>query len=123
VCFRARLHLNIPLNFFYCIAFPPQTSPSPRQPQRPVEIPDPWSGPRTYAEDFYSGGDVILPRGQKVDPSHLGPADDDFKERFPSREAEDSQNVDEIQPPQADTCASQYRRLSLFDFLTYFLPS
>ena len=23
-----------------------------------MDIPDPWVGPSTYAEDFYSGGDV-----------------------------------------------------------------
>lgn len=26
---------------------------------QPVELSDPWTGPSTYAEDFYSGGDVI----------------------------------------------------------------
>ena len=95
-----------PTYMYIRIAFPPQPCLSPEQPGRHVEIPDPWSGPRTYAEDFYSGGDVVLLPGQKVDPSHLGPTDEDFVEDLPSREAEDMEDIDEIQPPQADTCAS-----------------
>ena len=90
-------------------AFPPQAHLSPEQLPRHLEIPDPWSGPRTYAEDFYSGGDVILLPGQKVDPSHLGPIDEDpidedFIEELSSPRAEDMRDVDEIQPPQANTC-------------------
>ena len=40
------------------------------------EIRDHWEGPRTYAEDFYAGGDA-LPAGADVTPSHLTPRDDD----------------------------------------------
>ncbi|KAF8806537.1 hypothetical protein BYT27DRAFT_6629712 [Phlegmacium glaucopus] len=39
--------------------------------ERPVDIPDPWVGPRTYAEDFYAGGDVRTHPGQEIDPSLL----------------------------------------------------
>jgi len=92
------------------IAFPPQAHLSPEQLLRHLEIPDPWSGPRTYAEDFYSGGDVVLLPGQKVDPSRLGPIDEDFNEELSSRQAEDMEDVDEIQPPQADTCTSPAHR-------------
>ncbi|KAI0057871.1 hypothetical protein BV25DRAFT_1862761 [Artomyces pyxidatus] len=49
--------------------FPPLSkSPLSRTP----EVADPWDGPRTYAEDFYSGGDRISP-GPEVTPSHLTP--------------------------------------------------
>ena len=34
-----------------------------------LELPDPWQGPRTYAEDFYSGGDRI---GGDSNPHHFG---------------------------------------------------
>ncbi|EPQ55066.1 hypothetical protein GLOTRDRAFT_138766 [Gloeophyllum trabeum ATCC 11539] len=33
------------------------------------DVPDPWEGPRTYAEDFYSGGDRLDPH----EPSNLTP--------------------------------------------------
>ncbi|KAG1746499.1 hypothetical protein EDB19DRAFT_1848713 [Suillus lakei] len=55
--------------------FPPYTMQ--RQPSLPLELPDPWQGPRTYAEDFYSGGDF---RAQDqlngVFPSSLTPVHD-----------------------------------------------
>jgi len=51
------------------IAFPP-SRPSARQDAAP-EIKDPWEGPRTYAEDFYSGGDMPLVRGSRLDPHNL----------------------------------------------------
>lgn len=28
-------------------------------PSQPVELLDPWKGPETYAQDFYSGGDIL----------------------------------------------------------------
>lgn len=37
--------------------FPPRAVSEEKTPP-PVDIPDPWVGPSTYAEDFYSGGDV-----------------------------------------------------------------
>ena len=48
--------------------FPPTATP-----KQPLELSDPWSGPRMYAEDFYSGGDI---RGDpsELTPSHLTPA-------------------------------------------------
>lgn len=42
-----------------------------------IEIPDPWAGPETYAEDYYAGGDINLVPGQSVDPNHLGEEDED----------------------------------------------
>ncbi|CAL1711329.1 unnamed protein product [Somion occarium] len=44
---------------------------SPRQP-RDVEIPDAWDGPRTYAEDFYAGGE-LRDDPSKLTPFHLTP--------------------------------------------------
>ncbi|RPD53445.1 hypothetical protein L226DRAFT_617399 [Lentinus tigrinus ALCF2SS1-7] len=43
---------------------------------QPPEIPDPWEGPRTYAEDFYSGGDVLPETLENATPSHLTPRED-----------------------------------------------
>ena len=37
-----------------------------------VEIIDPWEGPRTFAEDYYSGGDRLAPG---LTPNHLTPLD------------------------------------------------
>ena len=49
--------------------FPPRTQQSA---ERDVDLSDPWDGPRTFAEDFYSGGEL---RGDssKLTPSHLTP--------------------------------------------------
>ncbi|EIW80699.1 hypothetical protein CONPUDRAFT_137762, partial [Coniophora puteana RWD-64-598 SS2] len=46
-----------------------------------VELPDPWAGPREYAEDFYAGGDFPSPfvsdlRDAEIDPSSLTPLHD-----------------------------------------------
>jgi hypothetical protein len=35
-----------------------------------VELVDPWDGPRTFAEDYYSGGDQLAPG---LTPNHLTP--------------------------------------------------
>lgn len=47
--------------------FPPFSTPG-----QPTELADPWSGPRMYAEDFYSGGD-ICGDPSTLTPSHLTP--------------------------------------------------
>lgn len=47
------------------------------QPSLPLELPDPWQGPRTYAEDFYTGGDFnAQDRLDGVSPSRLTPVHD-----------------------------------------------
>lgn len=35
-----------------------------------VELTDPWDGPRTFAEDYYSGGDRLVPG---LTPNHVTP--------------------------------------------------
>jgi hypothetical protein len=35
-----------------------------------VELTDPWDGPRVFAEDYYSGGDRLVPG---LTPNHLTP--------------------------------------------------
>lgn len=49
-------------------------------PEQPIALVDPWSGPREYAEDFYSGGD--FPEGvlaeRDVSPSRLTPEREAF---------------------------------------------
>ncbi|KDQ55083.1 hypothetical protein JAAARDRAFT_60062 [Jaapia argillacea MUCL 33604] len=84
----------------------------------PAEISDPWTGPRTFAEDFYSGGDRINFHG--ADPSYLTPQytsdeeveaevnppdgsrfDEDRFEELNSSDVEDvepSFDVDELEP-------------------------
>lgn len=47
----------------------------------PVEIQDPWTGPQTYAEDYYSGGDVRTTPDVPIDPALLsgtGGVEDDI---------------------------------------------
>lgn len=41
----------------------------------PVEIPDVWAGPKTYAEDYYSGGDVRPDPDVEISAHHLGIGD------------------------------------------------
>lgn len=41
----------------------------------PVEIPDVWAGPKTYAEDYYSRGDVRPDPGVEISAHHLGIGD------------------------------------------------
>jgi hypothetical protein len=41
---------------------------------QPVSIRDPWAGPQTYAEDYYSGGDSFL-KPAISDPHFLGNED------------------------------------------------
>ncbi|KAF8161273.1 hypothetical protein B0H34DRAFT_796084 [Crassisporium funariophilum] len=58
-------------------SFPPHIASSPAREH--IEIPDPWSGPRDYAEDYYAGGEVRLAPGSRPDASHLGPYDDEIQ--------------------------------------------
>ncbi|PPR02131.1 hypothetical protein CVT26_008822 [Gymnopilus dilepis] len=110
-------------------SFPPRRSLSPTSPthhhHQPVQIPDPWSGPRQYAEDFYSGGDNIRasPGGEiLMDAHHLGSMDDEpvrdivdsaarrqglraFPSHFPTEVhgEEDDQDPNDVQPLSQDT--------------------
>lgn len=101
--------------------------------ERPVDIPDPWAGPRIYAEDFYAGGDVRVHPGQEINPSLLedamqddttsqivtpdgqsyeeGPIDDE--EQFDDELEYDEEAV--IQPPTSHTFvpASRFARRAL----------
>lgn len=45
-----------------------------------VQLPDPWSGPRLYAEDYYSGGDLRESdlRTRLPSPSYLTPAEEEL---------------------------------------------
>ena len=53
-------------------AFPPHFGDT----QTRIEIRDPWLGPQTYAEDFYSGGPVLPSPGAALTAHHLGANDD-----------------------------------------------
>ncbi|CCL99195.1 uncharacterized protein FIBRA_01210 [Fibroporia radiculosa] len=52
-------------------AFPPVDEPT-----QPVDLPDPWVGPKTYAEDYYSGGDIPPDLREHASP-HLFPTEED----------------------------------------------
>ena len=42
-----------------------------------VDIEDPWQGPRTYAEDFYAGGDVPDSVLDHAGDPHILPTEDE----------------------------------------------
>ncbi|TCD64552.1 hypothetical protein EIP91_003909 [Steccherinum ochraceum] len=66
--------------------------------ERDVELPDKWEGPSTYAEDFYSGGDI--PPGASIESSaHLLPTEMDASRLPGMLESEDGAE-DEVFPPQ-----------------------
>ncbi|KAF6760229.1 hypothetical protein DFP72DRAFT_1166473 [Ephemerocybe angulata] len=52
-------------------SFPPRHNQSPAAEIRKPDIQDPWSGARTYAEDFYAGGDRPLQHAKYLNADHL----------------------------------------------------
>ncbi|KAI9064528.1 hypothetical protein FKP32DRAFT_1685428 [Trametes sanguinea] len=48
----------------------------PEEPEKTPDLPDPWEGPRTFAEDFYAGGDALPEHSEGITPSHLTPKDE-----------------------------------------------
>ena len=52
------------------------------EPTNPPDIRDPWEGPRTFAEDFFAGGDAI-PSSSAVSASLITPLDVDDTEEPP----------------------------------------
>lgn len=69
---------------------------------QPVEIPDPWVGPKTYAEDFYSGGDVRPLQNVALDPHRIGANDQSeamisMPEHEVIRSQEEIPHVDEVE--------------------------
>ncbi|KAF9485979.1 hypothetical protein BDN70DRAFT_988313 [Pholiota conissans] len=83
-------------------SFPPNRNSSPAEQQRDVEISDPWTGPRQYAEDFYSGGSFNLTPGSRVNPDHLGPQDSQYIDVDAEEEVLEEEIVDEVQPLNVD---------------------
>ncbi|KAG5647100.1 hypothetical protein DXG03_001471 [Asterophora parasitica] len=70
-------------------SFPPSVESKdslPTSPDYPVEIPDQWEGPRTYAEDYYAGGTVRTSHDVPPNPHHLG-ANDEGRTPTPSTPA------------------------------------
>ena len=53
-------------------AFPPRT-----REREEIDIQDPWQGPSTYAEDFYSGGDMPNDLLEHGGNPHLLPTEDE----------------------------------------------
>jgi hypothetical protein len=78
-----------------------------------VEIRDPWSGPKTYAEDYYSGGD-IHEKPEELTADHLGAGDEGETPTKRDEPPEDKDIIDvdeatdkdpeEVQPLSEDTC-------------------
>lgn len=83
-----------------------------------IDIADPWIGPQTFAEDYYSGGDVRTLPGAPIDPALLsgtGDVEDDidsfltpgalspsqFKATNDDGEIETDEENQIIQPPPA----------------------
>jgi hypothetical protein len=57
---------------------------------------DPWEGPRKYAEDFYSGGELRVPAGVQLHPDHIGLFDEDIETV--------EEDEDEIHDQDIETC-------------------
>lgn len=66
------IHCHHTLSLNEHAAFPPHFGDT----QTRIEIRDPWLGPQTYAEDFYSGGPVLPSPGAALTAHHLGANDD-----------------------------------------------
>lgn len=89
------------------------------QHELPVELPDQWAGPSTYAEDYYAGGDIRVSPDVQIDPSLLsgtagtGDLEDDIdsfltpdnasaftsNERTPVSFVDEEEDDQVIQPP------------------------
>ncbi|KAF5322103.1 hypothetical protein D9619_001977 [Psilocybe cf. subviscida] len=67
-----------------------------------VQIPDPWDGPREYAQDFYAGGNIQPTPWAHIDVDHLAPEDEDHAEESRARKEQEAED-DEIQPQGHDT--------------------
>lgn len=67
-----------------------------------MQIPDPWRGPREYAQDFYAGGDIRPTTGAHLDADHLGPEDEDHVEESEARKEQEAED-NAIQPEDRDT--------------------
>ncbi|EIN06728.1 hypothetical protein PUNSTDRAFT_145240 [Punctularia strigosozonata HHB-11173 SS5] len=70
---------------------------------QPIELPDPWTGPRMYAEDFYSSGDLRDNDIAGATPSHLTPRrEDDGLEYLDVGEDEAIPEISVVEPDLAD---------------------
>ena len=73
----------------HTLAFPPRNHEYVQGEFREPDIRDPWSGPRTYAEDFYSGGDRPLRHDQILDAHHIEDQEEEEYDAEPIDEDED----------------------------------
>lgn len=104
-------------------AFPPHETISQDKEDESIELPDRWAGPETYAEDYYSGGDVKESHSSAADilgmeydewqqatttgdPSLSPPSQRSVEQYNEVAQAQDviQLDVDEIQPLTEDTC-------------------
>lgn len=128
LCLRIRVNIPFLLSLFsicsICIvAFPPEPTVSSSNVKEHIEIPDRWSGPKQYAQDYYSGGQVVLPSDGRADPSHLGPGDSEYSILDAEEEELAEEIEDEIQPLEADTCTSFFSQPQLFSTLPRSFPT
>lgn len=80
-------------------AFPVQAK---EQHHHLVQIPDPWHGPREYAQDFYAGGNIPHTPWVHLDADHLVPQDESNTDQSQARMEQEAED-DEIQPQEQDT--------------------
>ncbi|KAI0821397.1 hypothetical protein BC629DRAFT_453864 [Irpex lacteus] len=100
--------------------FLPSSPQADDEPEPPIELPDVWSGPRQYAEDYYAGGDVQ----SFGDPSHLGEEDgyageEEEEEGDEEEQGEGEEEEEEGQPLIIHSSHPQLTRLILFSFLLF----
>ncbi|KAG1739146.1 uncharacterized protein EDB91DRAFT_394546 [Suillus paluster] len=77
--------------------FPPSNTQ--RQPSLPLDLPDPWQGPQTYAEDFYAGGDFSAQdQLNGVSPSSLTPVHDAHVDTYTLQDGESPSGAFKTEP-------------------------
>lgn len=76
------------------LAFPPRADSL--NAEQPIEIRDPWSGPRIFAEDYYSGGEICF--NSRVTADRLGSCDGGStpKEHVTRSENENVNGIDSV---------------------------
>ncbi|KAJ2967295.1 hypothetical protein NUW54_g13543 [Trametes sanguinea] len=84
--------------------FPPRA-----ERKEPVDIDDPWRGPATYAEDFYSGGDLPASSAKHGDP-HVLPNEGDDPQAAEDEQAVHSTEARVQEDDDGEASTSQRRR-------------
>lgn len=86
------------------IAFPPNTHKRAAEVAEEPDIRDPWSGPQTYAEDFYSGGDRPLRHGHPVDAHHIEDGEEEVDGEDEEGDGEEDMDEDAVDDGGRSSC-------------------